>query len=249
MRFARQSILAAIVAAPFFVSSLQGQIRSRPLIQVERPSRFTIGGGLLFSQPKGELAENIDNGIGGDIYGMFRLDPEGVVSLRVDGGGLQYGREIIPAPSVFGGRVGFQVETSNSIFWGAIGPQVMIPLGRLRPYGSVQIGVMDFTTRSSVQGTGDYQGETFASTENQNDATNTWIFGGGMYVPFSGRLRMLSIDVGGKYFTGGHATYLREGAIRDNSDGTITLFPSNSKTDQITWHIGVAYTIPRSIRR
>lgn len=249
MKFLRETILAALAAAPICVSSLQAQIRSRPLIQIERPSRFTIGGGLLFSQPKGELAENIDNGIGGNLYGMFRVDEAGVLNLRLDVGGLEYGNEVIPAGSVFGGRVGFEVETSNSIFWGAIGPQFMIPVGPVRPYASVQFGAMDFTTRSAVRGTGDYEGETFASTENQNDATRTWIFGGGLYIPFSGRLRMLSIDIGGKYFTGGHATYLREGAIRDNPDGTITLFPSNSKTDQVTWHVGVSYTIPQTIRR
>lgn len=38
-------------------------------------------------------------------------------------------------------------------------------------------------------------------------------------------------------------------AIRDNADGTITTFPSHSKTDQVTWHVGVSYTIPRITRR
>jgi hypothetical protein len=48
--------------------------------------------------------------------------------------------------------------------------------------------------------------------------TRTWIFGGGLYIPLSGRLSLMSIDIGGRYFTGGEATYLRKGAIRDNPD-------------------------------
>ena len=68
--------------------------------------------------------------------------------------------------------------------------------------------------------------------------------GGGLYIPFTGKLSMMSLDVGGRYFTGGEATYLTEGAIQDNPDGSITLFPSHSKTDQVTWHVGVSYTIP-----
>lgn len=199
------------------------------------------------SQPKGDLANNIDNGFGGDFYGLFRVDRDGVLSLRADLGGAQYGSETLPAPSVFGGRVGFEVETSNSILWAAIGPQVMVPVGPVRPYGNVAVGVMKFTTSSSVRGTGDYQGETFASTQNQSDNTRTWIFGGGLYIPLSGSLSLMSIDIGGRYFTGGEATYLRKGAIRDNPDGTIMMFPSHSKTDQVAWHVGVSYTIPRSI--
>ncbi len=249
MRYLRMSILAAVVAFPYGVSTLHAQIRERPRVYIQKPSRFTLGGGLLMSQPKGDLANNIDNGFGGDLYGLFRVDLDGVLSLRADVGGAEYGSETLGAPSVFGGRVGFEVETSNSIFWAAIGPQVMVPVGPIRPYGNVAIGVMDFTTRSSVRGTGDFQGETFASTENQSDNTRTWIFGGGLYIPLSGRMSLMSIDIGGRYFTGGEATYLREGAIRDNSDGTITMFPSHSKTDQVTWHVGVSYTIPRNLRR
>jgi len=255
MRFIRQTILGGIAAmfgvaaAPLCFTSLQAQITSRPRVQIEKPSRFTIGGGLLMSQPRGELANNIDNGFGGDLYGLFRIDPMGAFSLRADIGGLEYGSETIPSGSVFGGRLGFEVETSNSILWGAFGPQLMVPVGPIRPYGNVAIGVMDFSTSSAVRGTGQYEGETFASTENQSDNTHTWIFGGGLYIPFTGKLSMMALDVGGRYFTGGEATYLREGAIRDNPDGSITLFPSHSKTDQVTWHVGVSYTIPNNVGR
>lgn len=249
MKILRGTILVAMTATPFLISSVGAQITARPLVQIERPSRFTIGGGLLVSQPKGEFAENIDNGFGGDLFGLFKLDPAGALSLRADVGGAQYGRETLPTTYAFGGRVGFRVETTNSIFWAALGPQLMIPVGRIRPYASAAIGVMDFSTNSSVRGTGQYAGQTFASTENQSDNSHTWIFGGGFYFPFTGRLSMMAIDVGGKYFTGGHATYLREGAIRDNPDGTITIFPSHSRTDLVTWHVGVSYTIPQNIRR
>lgn len=249
MRYLRTTILAAVVALPYGVSSLHAQIRERPRVLIQKPSRFTLGGGFLMSQPKGDLANNIDNGFGGDFYGLFRVNRDGVLSLRADLGGAQYGSETLPAPSVFGGRVGFEVETSNSILWATIGPQVMVPVGPVRPYGNVAVGVMHFTTSSSVRGTGDYQGETFASTENQSDNTRTWIFGGGLYIPLSGSFSLMSIDIGGRYFTGGEATYLRKGAIRDNPDGTITMFPSHSKTDQVAWHIGVSYTIPQIIRR
>lgn len=246
MRFFRKTILAAAIAAPFCASLLQAQVSRRPRVPFEIPSRFTIGGGLLVSQPKGDFANNVDNGFGGDLYGLFRIDQPGMLSLRADVGGLQYGSETIPAGFVFGGRVGFEVQTTNSIFWAAIGPQVMVPVGPVRPYANVAIGGMYFTTNSSVRGNDGYGDREFARTENQSDNTHAWIFGGGVYIPFTGRLKLMSLDVGAKYFTGGEATYLREGGIRDNPDGTITLFPSHSKTDQITWHAGLSYNIPLS---
>ena len=249
MRFLCKAILAASVAAPCCVSSLHSQISARPAVQILKPSRFSIGGGLLFSQPKGEFANNIGNGFGGDAFGLARLDPAGALSLRADVGGLQYGSETLPATSVFGGRTGFEVQTTNNILWGAIGPQLMIPVGPVRPYANAEIAVLGFSTTSSVRGTGQYQGETFASTENQSDNTRSWIFGGGVFIPFSGTLSLMALDVGGRYFTGGEATYLKEGAIRDNPDGSITIFPSHSKTDQVMWHVGVSYTIPNSIPR
>src|SRR5687767_14945539 len=156
MRIIRQMILGGIAAlsaaaaAPVFFSPLEAQITARPAVRLEKPSRFTIGGGLLMSSPRGELANNIDNGFGGDFYGLFRVDPAGALSLRADVGGIQYGSETIPSGSVFGGRAGFEVETTNSIFWAAFGPQLMIPVGRVRPYGNVAIGMMGFTTSSAV---------------------------------------------------------------------------------------------------
>jgi hypothetical protein len=249
MRIVRLTILTASIVVPFALSTADAQIRERPRFQVEEPSRFTIGGNLLVSQPKGELAGNIGTGYGGDAFGLFSLDKLGAFSLRLDAGGAQYGSETIPAGSVFGGRVGFEVETTNAILWAAFGPQVMLPVGRIRPYANAAIGVMNFTTNSSVRGTGNYSGETFASTQNQSDNTRTWIFGGGLYIPFTGKLSLLAVDIGGRYFTGGEATYLTKGAIQDNPDGSITLFPTHSKTDQVTWHFGLSYTIPRYVRR
>ena len=70
---------------------------------------------------------------------------------------------------------------------------------------------------------------------------------GGLYVPV-GRQKDWKLHAGARYFYGGEATYLREGDIEDNPDGSITLFPRTSKTHQVTWQLGVAYTFPRGRR-
>ena len=66
-------------------------------------------------------------------------------------------------------------------------------------------------------------------------------------IPFGKSLGALNL--GAKYFYGGQATYLREGDITDNPDGSITLNPRSSKTDLVLWQVGVSFKIPRPSRR
>ncbi|MEO8192601.1 MAG: hypothetical protein ABI681_02040 [Gemmatimonadales bacterium] len=247
MRIGRSSILAAIVAVSFVATSAKAQ-RRRPSTWAQVPSRFSLVGDLLVAQPKGEFATEIDTeGFGANIGGLFRIDREGLFSLRGDIGGMQYGSETLHAPYLpITGRVSLDVTTTNSVFWGSIGPQITVPVGFVQPYMNAAIGFMDFNTRTSVRGSdSEYE---YASTTNSDDATSAWIFGGGLYVPL-GTQKSWKLHAGARYFYGGEATYLREGDIQDNPDGSITLFPRHSKTDQVTWQVGVSYTFPQTLRR
>src|SRR5437868_13128068 len=90
MKILRGTMLVAMMAAPFLSTSLGAQVTARPLVQVERPSRWTIGGGFVVSQPKGEFAENINNGFGVDPYGFVKIDKTGYLNWRADVGGSEY---------------------------------------------------------------------------------------------------------------------------------------------------------------
>ena len=211
------------------------------------PSRFQVGGDFVVAQPKGELATNIPNGYGLNLNGMFRLDPRGFVSIRGDVGGAQYGRESFRV-DYFGvtGRVLLEVETTNSIAWGAIGGHLQIPDGWIRPYANASIAYSHFSTTSSISGTNDT--EDYASTTNQSDGTRAWIFGGGLVIPFGNQYSLGGLNLGARYYYGGEAEYLREGDITDNVDGSITINPQRSKTDMVVWQVGVSFVLPRSRR-
>jgi hypothetical protein len=204
------------------------------------PSRFTVGGDAVLSQPKSEFANNVGNGFGFNLNGLFKIDYKGYLSLRADGGALQYGRERKDV-SFFGvtGRVDLQLETTNSIAWGSIGPQLMIPDGRIRPYANAAIAFTDFSTSSNLN---DSFGESLASNQNASDVSHAWIFGGGLQFPVGSTG---AIDLGARYYYGGRATYLTKGDITDNPDGSITLNPRNSKTDMVLWQLGFSLAIPR----
>ncbi|HEX6573826.1 MAG TPA: hypothetical protein VF042_02555, partial [Gemmatimonadaceae bacterium] len=118
MRIVRTSILATVVAMSFIPEMAQAQ-RRQPRSWEREPSRFSLVGDLLVAQPKGEFATQLDTeGFGINVGAMFRLDREGVLSLRADLGGMQYGSETLHAPYLpITGRVALDVETTNNAYW------------------------------------------------------------------------------------------------------------------------------------
>jgi hypothetical protein len=247
MRIVRLSVLVTLAAVSVLVSSAQAQ-RREPRSWATQPSRFSLVGDLLVAQPKGEFATQLDTeGFGANLGALFRIDRDGLFSLRADVGGMQYGSETLHAPYLpITGRVALDIETTNSVFWGSIGPQISAPVGPVQPYINAAVGFMDFNTSTSLRGSdSNYE---YARTTNSDDATSAWIFGGGLYVPL-GSGKEWKLHAGARYFYGGEASYLTEGDIQDNPDGSVTLFPKFSKTDQVTWQVGVSYTFPQSFRR
>ena len=233
MQFKAVSVLST---AFIFVLGTGLQAQMLP-VSKSGPSRFTVGGNGVMSQPKGEFASNVGRGYGFDLNGLFKLDYRGYLNLRADGGGVQYGRERLDAST---GRITLDLETTNNIAWGAIGPQIMIPDGPFRPYANAAIALTVFSTTSTLSDPS--SGFQYARSVNANDASHAWIFGGGVLIPFGGSG---AFNLGAKYYYGGRATYLNRGDITDNPDGTITLNPRNSKTDLVLWQLGFSFNIPR----
>jgi hypothetical protein len=206
------------------------------------PSRFSFGGDLALSQPKGEFANNVPNGYGFDLTGMFRLDPQGYFNLRADLGGVRYGHERQRIGFPVSGRVAVDLNTDNQIGFGAFGVQLQIPDGWFRPYANAAVAATYFWTESSISGADN--SESFLQTTNLDDWSHAWVFGGGVMIPFGRSIGALNL--GARYHYGASATYLKEGDITDNPDGSINLNPRSSKTDLVLWQLGVSFAIPRS---
>jgi hypothetical protein len=236
---------AVLVLSTAFVfasaSTVDAQISNVTML----PSRFSFGGDFAISQPKGEFANNVPNGYGLDLTGMFKIDPKGYFNIRADVGGVQYGRETQRVNFPNTGRVSLDVETDNRIGFGAIGLQLQNPDGWFRPYANAAIAATYFWTESSLSGT-DNSGTAFTTT-NFDDWSHAWVFGGGVMIPFGKSNGALNL--GARYHYGAHATYLREGDITDNPDGSININPRSSKTDLVLWQLGVSFTIPRPTRQ
>ena len=84
---------AVLVLSTAFVFASASMVDAQISNVTMLPSRSSFGGDFAISQPKGEFANNVPNGYGFDLTGMFKVDPKGYFNIRADVGGVQYGRE------------------------------------------------------------------------------------------------------------------------------------------------------------
>jgi len=210
--------------------------------QVNQPrtGRFTIGGNFITGVPTGEFADATDTSFGFSLVGYLNLTR--FVRIRVDGGYLQYGSETrrVCMPNC---RVVFDLKTSNGIGFGSVGPELVAPAGRLRPYMNVGIGGSDFFTASHLDGTDDEHA--IGNTTNFADGTFAVTAGGGVYIPLYLKSSHVAVDLGFRYYRNGTVKYLREGDIRDNADGTIFFIPRQTRADLFTVIVGMTVGIGR----
>ncbi len=233
-----------VAAAPLLAQAPAPQ--PRPSLPATAAGEPRLMGGLSFTvgQPRGAFDRYVAEGYGVAAHGLYRLDAQGALAVRLDGGALNYGRETLRLPlsgRPGGGRVQLDLTTTNNIFWLGVGPQLMAPRGVVRPYVHGTAGLTYFATTSSVRGRGGAS-EPLAEDTNYGDTRFAWAGGGGVLVPVYRTARTLVFaDLGVQYRDSGRdVRYLREGGIRDLPDGGVELDVIRSRADMLTWHLGVS---------
>jgi hypothetical protein len=208
------------------------------------PPRFFGGGELIYASPQGDFRDYVNEGYGAAGHFILGADRTGIFGLRFDVGFLNYGneRQRDCISTTISCRVTLDVTTSNNIFMLGVGPQLMLPNGTLRPYVNGSVGLSYFWTESSLSGSDN--STTFASTRNFSDAVFASSAGAGVYIPVHRGRQPISLDLGARYHWNGRTRYLRKGSIVDNPDGTISINPIESRTDLVTYHLGVSFGTP-----
>lgn len=228
------AILATSAASQASNANSEGFNRS--LSDFARRSSLSIA--FDQTRPQGALGRNIGFGYGISGAYLYRLDRDGVLSIRADVAGVEYGNEWkhVPFSESVGGRVQVTVRTTNYIIPLSVGPQLAWPSGPIRPYVNAGVGAQAFVTESAVEGVDNLS--VIASSTNQSDVALMWVTGGGIYVPMVPGLKRLQLDLGMEYVYGGRARYLAPGSIVDLPGGEIRISSLESATRLVMLHIG-----------
>ena len=200
-----------------------------------------LAGGLTLtvSRPVGDFKRFASTGFGVSANGVVGVDPMGVLGLRVEGGGQNYGH--FSAPFQQNGLlidIPARQVTSNDVYWGALGPQVTLPLGPVRPYAFATVGVANFATTSRLLGAGlDGNSQTFWESTDLSTWSRTEAWGGGV------RLRLLrqsgtavNLDLGAQRHYIRSARYLAPGAVPGQT--ALSTLSSMGRADFLTYHVG-----------
>lgn len=241
MRFVTVAVMGAMSA----LGTSAGEVAAQRVVVRPRGPAGWVGVSFVTANPAGELGNFFDQGFGAQVHGAFPIEASGHLRVRGDVGFVIYGYE--RQRVCFGAPIGCRIEadltTTNNIFFGGIGPELVLATGAVQPYVNASWGVSYFATTSSLGGSADW-GD-FANTTNYDDATFAWRAGGGVRWQVKGGRKPVALDFGMEWHQNGLADFLTKGDIIDHADGSITMTPHRAEANLTAVRVGVSFGIPR----
>jgi hypothetical protein len=207
-----------------------------------RAPTVSFGVSIIAADPIGDLGYYFDAGVGAQFEGSFAMERSGHLRLRTDLGFIVYGHErlFVCYDGPFGCRVGEDLTTTNTIFFGGLGPELRLATGHLEPYVNASYGFAAFVTTSSLDGyRGDYYDD--RSHTNHSDATMAWRAGGGLRLRLKAGRTPIHLDFGAERHENGIADFLTEGDIVDHPDGSTTMYVNRSEANLVTYRLGISF--------
>ncbi len=208
--------------------------------QTSRAPRGSLDVAFVGAQPTGDFGLIVDEGWGVELGGRYELDSTGLLSVRGSLGFINYGSEALRFCSVYSCRVGMDLDTRNDIFFFGVGPELAKQMGPVRPYARGSLGIGYFVTTSGLSGSDDWAGHSYANTNNFDDLVFQKRLGAGLGLRLSNGRRPVWLDLGADYHHNGMASYLREGDIVDQPDGSIVIYPRRTEANLWSFRVGVS---------
>ncbi|MFQ5601978.1 MAG: hypothetical protein ACE5HS_01765 [bacterium] len=216
------------------------------------PQNLDLNLNLLYGVPKNEFSDNLEGGRGFGLAGSLGYHL-GNSPLRVglEVGALIYGSETRKEPFPNIPEVTLDVKTSNNIL--LLHPLIRIQgkSGFFRPYLDGLIGWHYFFTKTEIKSEDDIDEEPIFSSTQKEDWVFSYGLGGGLMIRIINKLnkeqksdsqeKEVLLDFRVRYLYGGKAEYLKQGSVR-RENGQVFYDVLNSKTDMLTFQLGVVYT-------
>ena len=201
-------------------------------------SQFSGSITLMNTQPLGGLRTG--PGFGLAASGAWAIDPGRFFRIRADLRGASYGHEQqeFCISQTIGCWIRTDVNTDYTFAYAGLGPEIALPLvwdAQLVLDATAGIGY--FGVSSSLEGV-DERSTGIGTTTHHEDAVFAWSAGGELRIPLS---RQIAITGGAHYLHNGPASYVVEGDITRNPDGTLTVDPTTTDANMVAITLGVAF--------
>lgn len=201
------------------------------------PARFSGGLALMNTQPLGALATG--PGWGVSITGALALDGARRLRIRGDLRAGLYGRDTrtVCLSQTIGCLIQADVNTDYTSFYFGVGPELAVPvLGSLLVLDATA-GVGSFGVASSLEGTSDLDSQALFRTNHFSDTFFAWSVGGELRVPVT---RDVAVALGTHYLRNGEASYVPEGGVTLNGDGSVNVDVRTTDANQMVLTLGIA---------
>ena len=207
-------------------------------VRAQGPSGFSGSVTLLNTQPLGDLRTG--PGFGLAASGAWAIDPSRFFRIRGDLRAASYGhdQQEFCISETIGCWIRTDVNTDYTFAYAGLGPEVAIPLfldAQLVLDATAGIGY--FGVSSSLEGV-DESASGFGTTTHHEDTIFAWSAGGELRVPLS---PTIALTGGAHYLHNGEASYVVEGDISRNPDGTLTVSPTVTDANMVAITLGVAF--------
>ncbi|MDQ7818155.1 MAG: hypothetical protein RDU14_14100 [Melioribacteraceae bacterium] len=205
-------------------------------------SAQTIGGSLMLGSPQGDFRTNVDRlGYGLQVHGtLWSPSIERPFTVGFNIGYMIYGEVSERRPlSTTIPDVLVQVNRINNLANFHLMMQISPFMGTVRPYIEGLFGGAYLFTTSEVKSESTQL--TFAESTNWDDFTWSYGAGAGVLLQIAkdlAEVKNLYLDLKARYIYGTEAQYLTENDVQIIG-GRVFYFPKKSKTDLLTFHIGV----------
>lgn len=202
----------------------------------------TFGGSLMLGSPQGDFRTNVDRlGYGIQVHGtLWSPSNERPFTIGLNLGYMVYGEVSERRPlSTTIPDVMVEVNRTNNLANLHLLLQISPFTGTVRPYIEGLFGGAYIFTTSEVKS--ESTQIPFAESTNWDDFTWSYGAGAGLLLLISNdmaEVKNLYLDIKARYVYGSEAQYLTENDIAINN-GRIVYFPRRSKTDLLSFHIGV----------
>ena len=202
------------------------------------PSRLSGSLALLNTQPLGELATGPGLGVG--LSAALAVDRTRRLRLRGELRAGIYGRDTRTAclSQTVGCLIQVDINTDYTTLYVGLGPEVAVPLLGSTLVLDATAGVANFSASSSVEGTSELDNDDLFRTDHFSDTFFAWSVGGELRVPVSGRF---AIALGAHYQHNGEASYVPEGGVTQNPDGSVAVNALTTGANQMAFTLGVAF--------